>query len=804
MKLFVVEGLAAKKSLEPDDRIFFLHRDFKELKDLCICFLQKQYKTKKKAKKKHVGEDEKKSWRTARKILKKIDALEWKEDVELLERYKAQAYYCFGTACKERGDYDGALESLTKAKTYIERQTAQYCMFSTYIRICIGLAKCYTEKHSPIALINECFIDAEQLLNDIGDEKDPELVSYVKLELYLQQAISELDVYGQREHLDYNRIRGLLEKADLVYTNLGKKNADNGNEIPYENWKQRQEITLLTTEGEFCKKLYFEATDYTNCIADDTKKESGLKEIDNYITIFYDRISPRMLNKIDENRSITQKCVETAFYYFSEAIKHDKKNTICLGNIAALLYDFCDDEFAERLLEHYFHFMSELEAGLNREEKIHFFVDKVLSIEPTNMYALNVKAALHQEKEGTTRIQDVSNYTGLRQSSLKKRFRYLQKELHSEHLEEFQKIEIQLIILYQKISQYMNAAIIDFEEEWKNVRIGHYTRLEVLPKLINKNKDSRMRIQNVHHLNDPIEGTILIKRIEKTGKEMGLSILEALLQLYNSEKSGMTRNSIYMGSFTSRLDQLNMWAQYGDGGKGCSIEVDTKFFDKKASVSLAEASTDEIFFPYKLEDERYPLYMVVYLPEDENYDLEQLAEYAKMRQTVDEKEAFWWKKQSEMIKKLQTLIDEVLHIIKEIDEVFKELKKQLENELPQDHMEQAGQEICNIIMAILDMVRFLFKSDYYRDEREYRIIQHSSDPEYDSQDTGIPKLYISLERPLIYKRVTFGPLVKNFDSKASYILNIKKDAEEGERKKKWEIEVEQSRIPFRSLSNSEK
>ena len=64
----------------------------------------------------------------------------------------------------------------------------------------------------------------------------------------------------------------------------------------------------------------------------------------------------------------------------------------------------------------------------------------------------------------------------------------------------------------------------------------------------------------------------------------------------------------------------------------------------------------------------------------------------------------------------------VIYTLKKTDQDFQEILRRLEP----DKRYSAMRELCNTIMVILDLVRFLIKSDYYSDEREYRIIQYSS------------------------------------------------------------------------------
>ncbi len=248
-----------------------------------------------------------------------------------------------------------------------------------------------------------------------------------------------------------------------------------------------------------------------------------------------------------------------------------------------------------------------------------------------------------------------------------------------------------------------------------------------------------------------------------------------------------------MGSFTSRLDQLNMWSRYGDGGKGCSLQLDAAHsFDKRAKISLEGLFTDKDDFSYKMDDTKYPLYMVLYLPRKDTEKLGEIEKYARNRSATSKQEQIWWNKQADMTVKLAKLMGHIEHTVDKIDSDFAQISKMLNEDLRRN----ARGELCNTIMLILDLVRFLIKSDYYRDEREYRIIQYSSDPEYYTEDE-IPKLYITVEKELVYEKICFGPLVQNFDSQAAYVLNIKKEKIEGEPKKTWNLEVCKSDIDYR-------
>lgn len=775
MEIFVKEGI----DLAPDERMLertkVLEHQLKRLKEICAeLYRIHSYDL-------SVPDDiYNKNWNDARRICAGIANNSWNESDDILMLYKAQAFCYLGTAYTEKGDYDEAMIHLIKARTLIEEHAAQYILPECYAKTCMKLARCYMEKHSPSPVIDDCLECAESAIREADDRENR--FDVLELELKLQKAIAQMDVYGQNAAPRVLETLPLLREAECLMEQLFGK--DTSGNLDAE-WKKNIEDTLLTTKAEYYKKMYLKLCD-----------EKLYQEIRGQLDEYFPEIHTS-LRKVDE-AYIKRVCFENAIQYFAKTIEIDPENTMGLSNIAALLYDFKerkgDEQFLFDLLKKNYKEYDIL-PKTSILEVIHYFLDKTLEIEFKNMFALNIKAVLIGENKMSSTI---NHYQALRQSSLKQRFKSLERKVGNVCPEKLQNIMIHLIILHSKVSEFLDSAIIDFsDEEWKDLEIGHYTRLDVLPKLINKRTDSRLRIQNVHHLNDPLEGVLFVNLLremfEKTGEEQE-PVVKKLLELYGSEKNGTVRNSVYMGSFTSRLDQLNMWMQYGDRGKGCFLQVDAaRSFDNRAKISLAGLSTDESFYPYKMDDIKYPLYMVVYLPPQETGGLDKMMRYAQSRAAADKQEESWWKRQAKLIGKLAELRECVTDTLQKIDEDFQEISKRLDP----DNRNGAMLELCNTIMVILDLVRFLIKSSNYSDEREYRIIQYSSDPEYDDTGSGVPKLFIPVRKELAYKKICFGPLVQNFDSQAAYVLNIRKEKEAGKPRETWKLEVCKSQIDYR-------
>lgn len=769
MEIFILEKIETARSDIMQKRIGLLEEQLDRLRSTCtLLYRMHSYDMR------DLDSDIKIEWDKARSCMCKIQKNSWSEEKDTLSLYKAQACCYLGTVYKERGDYDEALKYLAEARERIEKLSGERIVPECYARTCAGQAKCYMEKHSPSDIIKECYKCAGEAIKYIADEERSQIL---KLELSLQETIFKIDTYSTDENKENSdevreaqHISELLEQLESVETSMQQLFEEKTPDAPDEKWKEKIEATLLTTKADYFKKIYFKLSD------NDYYMEENLLTDGKSMKYYF----------------------ESAFELFARLVDKYPRNTMGLNSIAALLYDHCkkekNEEYLFGLLKQYFGKWDIINEN-TIEKVVNHFLDKTLDTECNNMFALNMKAVLRKNNRETSTI---NHYRMLGGSALKHRFRKLNDIIQDACPEELRNIMINLIILHSKASEFMDSAIIDFTDpQWKELKVGHYTRLETLPKLINRDPNSRMYIQNVHHLNDPLEGVLFVDILEKIfeGEENGQdSIINDLLALYGSQRNGTVRSFVYMGSFTSRLDQLNMWSRYGDGGKGCSLQIDAaNSFDKRAKISMEGLFTDESDYVYKMDDTKYPLYMVLYLPRNDTEKLGEIEKYARGRAATSKQERVWWEKQADMTAELMGLMEHVTYIIKQINADFEEIRKRLD----EDSCRRAKDELCNTIMLILDLVRFLIKNDYYRDEREYRIIQYSSDPEYFCREDGTTRLYTYVEKRLIYEKVCFGPLVQNFDSHAAYVLNIKKEKEEDEPKKTWGLEVCKSGIDYR-------
>lgn len=807
-------------------------------------------------------------------LFQEIMGTQWENDSVWLEERKAKACFYIGEVLHEEGAYDHALSYLEQAEGIIVKHSLQFVIPKTYIRTKLYMGKCYMEKHCKSAMINQCHLDAEKILSRAG-EKCRNTLKYEMLvvELELQKAIAELDPYGEKregvrdriwkflstqtdldsfwksdDSVDTLEVQKYLDKADKTYIAVQKRLLSGASQWKTA-WLQKQQDTLIATKASFLKEMYFDIKRFEKEYGDKKAADQDFE----YVSVCVHKLQS-VLNNWELKKGRTSKKTEKeyrnikeeicsdldiqirellrsffvlAFEEFEEGINCNDKSTICLGNLAILKYEYdheailnCNDEF---------------DMHIKSSESVNQILERVIEIESNNMFALNMLAmGMGVDKNDVVDTEN-DTYSALRHSSLKRYFNridnfmgeYQEKSDHpnwryDELRQQVRNLKKYMILSYNSVMEYMDSAVVDTRSDnWKGKLVGHYTRKEVLAKLINKDPDSRMRLGNVRHLNDPLEGLQFIRQFPKVHED---SFTKKLFEAYSLEEQGKYRSSVYMSSFTTRVDQLNMWTRYGDRGNGCCIQVDaSETFDCNTKVPLVFAAEDKKVVI--MEDKRYPLYAVLYLPdhlkwnklcgsekepeeavgiESDEITYTRLLEYYSKRSDIElsDDERDWWGRQATLLIKLENLRCNLIKYFSMMDKITatilqpEGIDEAKDDEFTANLKKQLVEEARNALMVILDLVRFLIKSDHYREEREYRVIQYSSDPDYEEVKGTSPSLFIKMEKELAYKRICYGPNVKEFNSDAAYGVNIRKAASEEGRGKNWRIEAYKSAIPY--------
>lgn len=133
-----------------------------------------------------------------------------------------------------------------------------------------------------------------------------------------------------------------------------------------------------------------------------------------------------------------------------------------------------------------------------------------------------------------------------------------------------------------------------------------------------------LTVMESNYMNDPTEGRVLLDALSERGDIMGESV-----ENYRSET--LTSGFVFMRSFTSLDDELNMWSLYGSSGidgrqcDGCCIELDPTTFSEaeREEHSRAKAAGDSIVgkrLPWNDVDDECGVYKIAYLSRSQEVD----------------------------------------------------------------------------------------------------------------------------------------------------------------------------------------
>lgn len=279
-----------------------------------------------------------------------------------------------------------------------------------------------------------------------------------------------------------------------------------------------------------------------------------------------------------------------------------------------------------------------------------------------------------------------------------------------------------------------------FASECSDTAFAHYTKLKVAD-ILTSQKESSLRYYNTIHMNDPEEGKLLIDYFDD----------EELKTSFENGKIG-EENNIYIGSFlpaSEHQDELIMWRTYGkdenkNDASGCSIIIDSKFFDKERSFLNTEIINRTLNNNIETlnQSSSQCLYKVIYLD---------LRNDNKNNEAIDS-----------LIVKLKIGLHKLLDL--KFDDMF---ERYIDKDLKEKELDlNVSKVIDKIIFQIISEVRYFFKSSDYSFENEYRVIQFVSSEKdaviIDRNNNSLPcKLYINSNKSIqpYIKKIILGPKV---------------------------------------------
>lgn len=293
---------------------------------------------------------------------------------------------------------------------------------------------------------------------------------------------------------------------------------------------------------------------------------------------------------------------------------------------------------------------------------------------------------------------------------------------------------IKKYLFYKEVSDAISniRKLLLYEKEF----ITHYTTLDVA-KILIFDDAALFRLSEGTFLNDPSEGTILLKLFER----LRLNVETKLI----SEPNSTTRLLIpkpFIGSFVamSMEDDLNLWRMYGknekDEGKGCSITLTRKplieLIENRISI-LSEDKTESKNTDHKdrllsenFKEENFNFYNVVYYTSGE-----------VLKFTVP---GFAEGKTLELEENVNVLIEKVNMFVNEYED---------------------DRTAIRLLEEKLNDIAYLFKTDAYKFENEVRLVIHGVglEKKFDYKQ-AVPRVYIDLFKiNSLVTKITLGPKV---------------------------------------------
>lgn len=311
-----------------------------------------------------------------------------------------------------------------------------------------------------------------------------------------------------------------------------------------------------------------------------------------------------------------------------------------------------------------------------------------------------------------------------------------------------------IIPLYDIVDKIINNML--FNTTNVNFEICHYSKIESLQYLLTKDtlsderrtdcKKSRFRIYNVAYMNDPSEGTTLFEILKKIHPDCS-KIIELLYpNSFNSfqEQAEYNFTNTYLGSFSLSKDQLPMWVQYGDDGKGCCYVFNNALFNNPTRLDITIGDEQKNSAEVVTEDNNIQRERVPNLLEVKYFDVSSIEKNISSNPNWKKRELAQFEVLGSAISKLESWIF-------------------------------SSEKMRNIVLSLIDQIRFLFKDIAYRHENEARVVIIPSEDDIMLSEANssyiVPKLYVELDNELLFDEIILGPKVQKPMDIVPFILH---------------------------------
>lgn len=280
------------------------------------------------------------------------------------------------------------------------------------------------------------------------------------------------------------------------------------------------------------------------------------------------------------------------------------------------------------------------------------------------------------------------------------------------------------------------------------VSVSHYCSLETLKNLAEDSptEKNNFRLYNVDYMDDPEEGKTLLEILTSYSTKKDFNVEQAF---YKNDKENKPASPAYIGSFSQRDETLFMWRTYGkqNGSEaaGACLIFKSCAFSSRLSPVLGAKSSGALYLRKLYRG--FPL-SVPKISEARPSVSEIVNESSSVRSHLE----------PDLFKVVyEGVLDEELPELKGLLEKLSQVLEGLEEKV----------STHKLAREILDEIRFLFKLDHYKEEKEARVIliRHLEDEGADKyikidRDEFPPKFYVEPFIGGVLKEIILGPQVK--------------------------------------------
>ena len=327
-----------------------------------------------------------------------------------------------------------------------------------------------------------------------------------------------------------------------------------------------------------------------------------------------------------------------------------------------------------------------------------------------------------------------------------------------EHYGEDSKKINKLIKIYTLVQQLKYELGLKAEGKNRKLKFGHYTSGEALQSILGKREaapfsiSGKTRLNNANYMNDPEEGVIL----------------EDILKL--EKRNPLEPSSWFLMSFTTKIDDLAMWSQYGNNAEGVCIVLKEDDFARYHSLS-------DLPWYQKISDKQvgHKINSSVEIQNDNSLnesDKDIATKGTENVQNSEDKHSTQNNDTDYLYRVAYVLYSDDQFDIEE-NELFtseevtrlKRLLGDLKSELT-DYKNSEDPFYKKAIADCIEEIRYLFKSVDYKYEEELRILQYANLRSDNSKikidySPEFGKLYLERKENIQIDKIIFGPKFAN-------------------------------------------